>query len=161
MLSVGGSGGQMSVSSGGAVEACSLGGHVRCVAAELRRGPAALGFAGGFGGLDPSESPPALGTVCAQPGAAFCIGTAVAGLDSSMVGVWVCDQSGSPLDIALAGSAWASSAVSKVSFGWAGGVVGTVRTQTGVVSRVGTAVAGSSSALAGSSVAGSGGVDCG
>ena len=77
------------------------------------------------------------------------MGTAVTGFDSSAGGVWVLDQTGSPFAIARAGMAWASSAVSNVSFGTCGGAAGSVCAHTGVVSRVGTAGTGSSLADSG------------
>jgi hypothetical protein len=66
----------------------------------------------GVGSLGASSEPGWVGTVCAQSGADFCIGTAVLGFDSSTGGVWVFDQTGSPLVIGRAGIASASSAVS-------------------------------------------------
>jgi len=83
-----------------------------------------------------------VGTVCAHSGDDFCIGTAVFGVDSSTVGVWVFDQTGSPLGMGRAGIASASSAVSYVSFGTSGCSVESACAHTGVVSRVGTAVTG-------------------
>jgi hypothetical protein len=109
MLSVGGSGGHTSVSAGGAVVFSSAGGHVCCAASD------ATDFSGlviGVGSAGAGSVPGWVGTVWAHVGDVFCIGTAVFGFDSSTVGVWVFDQTGSPLVIGRAGIASASSAVS-------------------------------------------------
>jgi len=101
-------------------------------------------------------SPGGAGTVWAQVGAGFCIGTACFGsLDSSdSAGGSDFVQSGRVSLIGLAGSGSPSDAVSLMDcspLSLRGGATGTVWAQTGVVSRVGTAVTG-----------GSGGVDsCG
>jgi hypothetical protein len=109
MLSVGGSGGHTSVSAGGAVVFSSAGGHVCCVASDAT---AWSGLVIGGGSLGAASVPGWVGTVRAHVGEVFCIGTAVLGFDSSTGGVWVFDQTGSPLVIGRAGIASASSAVS-------------------------------------------------
>lgn len=109
MLSVGGSGGHTSVSAGGAVVFSSAGGQVCCAASDATD---LSGLVIGVGSTGASSVPGWVGTVCAHSGEVFCIGTAVAGFDSSTGGVWVFDQTGSPLVIGRAGMASASSAVS-------------------------------------------------
>ncbi|MGA7911186.1 MAG: hypothetical protein WCC30_06525, partial [Candidatus Dormiibacterota bacterium] len=142
-LSVGGSGGQMSVSAGGAVAFSSAGGQVLPAAS--------LATAFGVSVIDAVvDAAPATGesvgwgTVCAQTGASF--GSGTAGLASVVVGGSVCVQAGSPFCIGLAGSGSASAAVLRLS-GASGGTTGTVRAQTGTVSRVETAATGSSGAV--------------
>jgi hypothetical protein len=109
MLSVGGSGGQTSVSAGGAVVFSSAGGHVCWAASDAI---ALSGWVIGVGSAGAGSVPGWVGTVRAQVGDVFCIGTAVLGFDSSTGGVWVFDQIGSPLVMGRAGIASASSAVS-------------------------------------------------
>jgi hypothetical protein len=122
--SVGGSGGQMSVSSGGAGEASDAGGQVDFMAS------AATAFGGSLIGatcgasITPAMSagsPGDVGTVWAHSGVPF--------LPSPLADVSVLDQSGSPLFSAGA-----------TGFDWA---------QTGLVSRVGTAGTGSSAVASG------------
>lgn len=127
--SVGGSGGQISVSWGGAGAASAAGGQVDLVASE------ATAFGGSVIGASELsiDSPGDVGTVCAHSG--------VAEPFPPWVPDSVFDQSGSPFCI---GSGEIASSA---------GVAGSAFAQTGVVSRVGTAVAGSL-------VAASGGVDC-
>ncbi|MGH7763405.1 MAG: hypothetical protein ACREOM_03180 [Candidatus Dormibacteraceae bacterium] len=151
--SVGGSGGQMSVSAGGAVSFSSAGGHVL-----LAESPAtALGVsvkAAVVAGTAPAlASSAAVGTVWAQTGAGFCMGTAVLGpvvgaalpAASGSAPASPCVQAGSPFCIGLAGKASPSPAVLMASAPSAGGTTGTVRAQTGTVSLVETAGTGSSS----------------
>jgi hypothetical protein len=139
MFSVGGSGGHTSVSAGGAVVFSSAGGHVFCAASDATD---LSGLVIDVGSLGAASVPGWVGTVCAHSGDDFCIGTAVLGFDSSTVGVWVLDQTGSPFVMGRAGIASASSAVSYVSFGTSGWTVESVCAHAGVVSRVGTAVTG-------------------
>ncbi len=153
--SVGGSGGHTSVSSGiapwagatssrgapvgrcGAVCGPPAGGHVR------------LDVVAGSS-VSASGSPGGAGTVCAHFGAGFCIGTACFGsvVCPGSAGFSVLAQSGSDsFCIGSAGRGSASGAVSTAScvpLSPKGGATGTVLAQTGVVSCVGTAAAGSS-----------------
>ena len=152
--SVGGSGGQMSVSSGGAGAASAAGGQVDLIesaATALGGSVMAASWPWGSAGWV-SDAPAAVaggcpsateGTVRAQSGVAFC-GTAVSGLFGSWGGlVSVCAQSGSPFSMGSAGSGSASDAVS-VTSGPSAGATGTVLAQIGVVSRVTTGLSGSS-----------------
>ena len=195
--SVGGSGGQMSVSSGGAGADSDAGGHVDLKASvaldlggsvnvttstggsvigcviggsvagggavvsrfvtggSVSTGSAASGSAASDSTASGSAtsgsatlastgcassigSPGSVGTVCAHSGVAF-LST------SPLAGVSVFDQSGSPFCMGSAGRA-SSSTRSWVSAVFSGGATGTVCAQTGVVSRVGTAAAGSDEA---------------
>jgi hypothetical protein len=146
-FSVGGSGGQMSVSAGGAVAFSSAGGQVL-----LAESPAtAFGVsvtAAVVGADSPAAWSRAWGTVCAQAGAGFCIGAAVLGsvVPVGSTGGSVCVQAGSPFCIGLAGSGSPSPALLMLSGESTGGTTGTVRAQTGTVSRVMTAGTGSSAA---------------
>jgi hypothetical protein len=152
--SVGGSGGQISVSSGGAGASSEAGGHVDFVASEATFGGSVTtgwvgwssgGFEAATGSADSSFSSEA-GTVRAHSGVAFC-GTAVSGLDGSSGGeVSVRAQSGSPFSISRLGIASDPDAVGLVP---SAGVTGTVRAHGGVVSRVVTAAAGSSEVCSG------------
>jgi hypothetical protein len=142
-LSVGGSGGQMSVSVGGAVEFSSAGGHVLPAASPAT----ALGvsvIAAVVDGASDAGGSAGSGTVRAQTGASFGMGTA--GLASVVSGGSVCVHSGSPFCIGLGASGSPSEAVLMLS-GASGGTTGTVRAQTGTVSRVVTAGTGSPGAV--------------
>jgi hypothetical protein len=172
--SVGGSGGQMSVSSGtapcaGATSSCSAP-CSRTGTAPCARPPAGghVRFANGFSGgceagassvegrtceSGTDASPGGSGTVWAHVGAGFCIGTACFGsvFSSTGGGGSVLAQSGpDSFCIGSAGRGSASAAGSVVDcapLSFKGGATGTVRAHTGVVSCVGTAGAGSSGGL--------------
>jgi hypothetical protein len=157
VCSVGGSGGQMSVASGIALDAgaaSSVGGRLPCPALGDFPAGGQVRFGAGAGVSTPGDSlmvsPGGAGTVCAHNGAGFCMGTACFGsLASSGGSVFV--QSGRVSRMGLAGNGSPSEAVSLMDcmpLSLTGGATGTVRAQTGVVSVVGTAVTG-----------GSGGVD--
>lgn len=137
---MGGSGGQISVSWGGAGAASAAGGQVDLVAS------AATAFGGSVIGASELsiDSPGDVGTVCAHSGGAEPF--------PSLVPDSVFDQSGSPFCIGSAGSTSSLEEASVDPLSSAA-VTGTVFAHTGVVSRVGTAVTGSL-------VATSGGVDC-
>jgi hypothetical protein len=156
--SVGGSGGQMSVSSGtvpcaGATSSCcapSAGGAL-CAPAAGGHVRFANGFvATGADTFSSSPSPGGAGTVSAQAGVGFCIGTAGFGSVSAAAsaGVSVLPQSGAVsfcMGSASRGSASdAESVTDCIPSSSTGGVTGTVRAHTGVVSWVGTAGAGAS-----------------
>lgn len=134
--SVGGSGGQMSVSAGGAGAPSAAGGQVDLVASD------ATAFSGSSIGTSVLSIgwPGDVGTVCAHWGVA-----------EPLLPLWVFDQSGSPFCIGNAGSA-SSAEVASGGVVSSAGLTGTVCAQTGVVSLVVTAGTGSS-------LSGSGGVD--
>ena len=137
-FSVGGSGGQMSVSAGGAGAASADGGQVDLAASEATARGGSVTGASESGIASPGD----VGTVCAHCGVEpFPAGGAVS----------VFDQSGSPFCIGSAGSASSGSDCGGAALSSAG-LTGTVgRAQTGVVSLVMTGSL--------SSVSGSGGVD--
>jgi hypothetical protein len=142
-FSVGGSGGQMSVSAGGAVVFSSAGGHVLPAVSPAT----ALGvsvIAAVVGGTSAAGGSARSGTVCAQTGASF--GNGTPGLASPVSGGSVCVQAGSPFCIGLAANGSPSEAVLMLSAA-SGGTTGTVRAQTGTVSRVVTAGTGSPGAV--------------
>ena len=147
--SVGGSGGHMSVSCGGAGAVADEGGHVDFLAS------AATDFGGSVIGASPLSSsiasPGEVGTVWAHSGVAFLTGTGPTNPFSVSAPGSVSVQSGSPFCMGSAGSA-SSSARSWGGWLLSAGVTGTVPDQTGFVSRVGTAGTGSL-------VASSGGVE--
>jgi len=165
VCSVGGSGGQMSVSSGIAPDAgaaSSLGGRFPRPEPGDRPAGGHVRFAGGTGVSTASASlivsPGGAGTVCAHIGVSFCIGTACFGSLASSGGS-VLVQSGrvSLMGLAVRGSP--SDAVSLMDcepLSLKGGATGTVRAQTGVVSCVGTAVTGGSGGVDSSGFSGSG-----
>lgn len=134
--SVGGSGGQMSVSCGGAGAASEAGGHVDFIASDA----AALGGSVMGAAVSSTGSPGEVGTVCAQSGAADPF--------SRWAPDSVVDQSGSPFCMGRAGNASSAEWTSDDPLSSAG-FTGTVCAQTGVVSRVGTAGTGSLSAASG------------
>jgi hypothetical protein len=152
VCSVGGSGGHTSVSSGIAPWAgatSSSGGSVGGVCGPPAGGHVRLDAVAGSS-VSARGSPGGAGTVCAHFGAGFCIGTACFGsvACAGSAGFSVLAQSGSDsFCIGSAGSGSASGAVSAAScvpLSLIGGTTGTVLAQTGVVSCVGTAAAGSS-----------------
>jgi hypothetical protein len=122
--SVGGSGGQMSVSCGGAGADTEDGGHVDFLAS------AATDFGGSVFGASPlsssSFSPGDVGTVCAHSGVAFFTGTGPPDPFSAPVPGSASVQSGSPFCIGSAGSA--SSVLTSGCGGWllSAGSTGTV-----------------------------------
>jgi hypothetical protein len=173
-LSVGGSGGQMSVSSGGAGADSAAGGHVDFIASpatalngsvsELSAGDsagsttaagstaaigspvaidsgAATGSAGVAAWVSGIGSSGAVGTVLAHCGVVLAA--------SPLADDCVFDQSGSPFCMGRAGSASSSSVGGVAAALFSAGSTGTVCAHTGVVSLVGTAVAGSSEAISG------------
>lgn len=142
-FSVGGSGGQMSVSAGGAVVFSSAGGQVVPAASPATAFgvsviPAVVGVAS-------ATASTVWGTVRAQAGASFGSGTAVLGsvVAAGSTGGSVRVQAGSPFGMGLAGSGSELPVVVGLS-GVSGGATGMVRAQTGTVSPVGTAGTGSS-----------------
>jgi hypothetical protein len=150
----------MSVSAGGAVSFSSLGGQVLPAASPATALGVSVTAAVVGSGVDARAASCPPGTVWAQTGAGFCIGTAVLGfvVPVPAPGRSPSDHAGSPFCMGRAGSGSPSPAVLIASAPSTGGITGTVRAQTGTVSFVMTAGAGSSSACLAGGDDGSAGV---